>query len=301
MAAASTAPDHPEIARLIAPNPGPLTLGGTNSYVVGRDPAYVIDPGPDDPGHIAGLREEAESRGGLAGVLLTHSHADHTDGVARLGGELLWGAPSATDEAAVLTAVLEAGGEALPSTSGPELAGDRRVSASGAVSAGPDVSAASSTPTPLMSPMAGPFTVVATPGHAAEHVCFVCDQVCFCGDLILGEGSSIVPPAAAGGSLADYMRSLERLSVLDLELICPGHGAWITDPAAKIAEYRAHRAERESKLIDALKAGEQSRTRLLELAWDDVPSELRAAAALAMQAHLEKLATEGWSIGELRD
>ena len=64
--------------RFVAPNPGAMTLEGTNSYVVGADPAYVIDPGPDDAGHVAALREEAERRGGLGGVLLTHSHGDHS-------------------------------------------------------------------------------------------------------------------------------------------------------------------------------------------------------------------------------
>ena len=76
-----TAPGHPEIVRFVAPNPGPMTLEGTNTYVVGSDPAYVIDPGPDDAGHVAALREEAERRGGLGGVLLTHSHGDHSAAV----------------------------------------------------------------------------------------------------------------------------------------------------------------------------------------------------------------------------
>ena len=73
-----TAPGRPEIARIVAPNPGPMTLEGTNTYVVLRDPAFVIDPGPDDPGHIEAVADEAERRGGIGGVLLTHSHADHS-------------------------------------------------------------------------------------------------------------------------------------------------------------------------------------------------------------------------------
>ena len=139
----------------------------------------------------------------------------------------------------------------------------------------------------------GPFTVIATPGHAADHVAFVRGDVCFCGDLILGTGSSIVPPAVGGGSLTDYLSSLDRLAGRDMELLAPGHGPWITDPAAKIAEYREHRLERERRLIAALEAGERSRAALLATAWDDVPEQLRPAAAIAMQAHFEKLAAEG--------
>jgi glyoxylase-like metal-dependent hydrolase (beta-lactamase superfamily II) len=229
-------PGHPEIVRIVAPNPGPMTLQGTNSYVVGADPAYVIDPGPADEGHVAALREEAERRGGLGGILLTHSHGDHADAVPLLDA-----------------AVIEA----------------------------------------------GPFEVVPTPGHADDHVCFVAGRVCFSGDLVLGEGSSFVPPD--GGSLIAYLDSLRRIGDLDLDLMCPGHGPYITDPRAKVREYIEHRLDRERKLVAALDAGERSRARLLDAAWDDVPAELRGAAAIVMQAHLEKLDAEGRLPGPLRD
>jgi glyoxylase-like metal-dependent hydrolase (beta-lactamase superfamily II) len=227
----------------VAPNPGPMTLGGTNTYVVGREPAFVIDPGPDDAGHIDAVAAEAARRGGLAGTLLTHSHADHAAGAGRLSAPLLWGGGRGTDP--------------------------------------------------------GPFTVVPTPGHARDHVCFVLRGACFTGDLILGEGSSYVPPD--GGSLAAYMDSLRAVGELELELLCPGHGPFVTDPAAKIAEYLRHRLDRERKLSAALDAGERSRARLLDAAWDDVPSELRGAAAQVMQAHLEKLEAEGRLPADLRE
>ena len=102
-----------------------------------------------------------------------------------------------------------------------------------------------------------------------------------------------MPPAAAGGSLADYMDSLERVAELRPTLMCPGHGPWITDPAAKIASYAEHRRERERLLLAALDEGLRSRDELLDAAWSDVPEPLRPAAALAMQAHLEKLEAEG--------
>jgi glyoxylase-like metal-dependent hydrolase (beta-lactamase superfamily II) len=226
-----TAPGRPEIARIVAPNPGPMTLQGTNTYLVGHGPAFVIDPGPDEEGHIAAVRSEAERRGGIGGVVLTHGHLDHAAGVERLGAAVLAG------------------------------------------------------------PRPGPLTAIPTPGHAEDHVCLLLEGACFTGDLILGEGSSYVPPD--GGSLAAYLESLRRLSELDLELLCPGHGPWITEPAAKIGEYLEHRLEREHKLLAALDAGERSRARLLDAAWDDVPAELRPAAAQVMQAHLDKLATEG--------
>ena len=91
-------PGHPEIARIVAPNPGPMTLEGTNTYLVGSHPAYVIDPGPADRAHLAAVRRAAEQRGGIAGVLLTHSHADHSAGVPMLEAPLLFGAIGAGDE-----------------------------------------------------------------------------------------------------------------------------------------------------------------------------------------------------------
>ncbi len=247
-----------------------MTLAGTNTYIVGSDPAWVIDPGPAIAGHIEAVTAETERRGGLGAVLLTHSHIDHNEGVEMLGLEPIWGSSQASDEGAALAAAAEETG--IPKVRGSHPPPDSE---------------------------AGPFTVVPTPGHARDHAVFVLGDVCFCGDLILGEGSAIVPPLAGGGSLADYLRSLDRVASLGAELLCPGHGPWITDPAGRISEYREHRLDRERRLLAALESGERSRARLLEAGWSDVPAAMRGAAALAMQAHLEKLAGEGTRVGEL--
>jgi glyoxylase-like metal-dependent hydrolase (beta-lactamase superfamily II) len=243
-----------------------MTLDGTNTYVVGREPAWVVDPGPDVPEHLEAVRAEGEARGGIAGVVLTHSHADHSAGVEALGVPLAYGEVGEGDESVLF------GG----------AASDWR----DANSLHPPVVNGSST-------RIGPFAVIPTPGHARDHVVFLWEDVCFCGDLVLGEGSSIVPPAAFRGSLGDYMDSLRRVRELDVRLLAPGHGPLIDDAAAKIDEYLAHREDRERRLVAALEAGERSRSRLLERVWDDVPEILRPAAAMAMQAHLEKLAADG--------
>jgi glyoxylase-like metal-dependent hydrolase (beta-lactamase superfamily II) len=144
----------------------------------------------------------------------------------------------------------------------------------------------------------GGLRALATPGHAPDHVCLLTgDGVCFSGDLVLGAGSTFVPPD--GGSLAAYMDSLRRVQAEPLELICPGHGPWIEDPAAKLAEYVEHREMRERRLLAALERGERSREALLEEVWDDVPAEVRPAAAMVMQAHLDKLEAEGRFEGSL--
>lgn len=229
------APGHAEILRIIAPNPGAMTLQGTNTYLYGSGPCAVIDPGPDDERHLVAIHAAAEERGGIGLVLLTHSHGDHADGAERLGVEVV-----------------------LPND-GEEHLGLR---------------------------------TVATPGHAPDHVCLItADGVCFSGDLVLGVGSTFVPPD--GGSLAAYMDSLRRIQAEAIELIAPGHGPWIADPAAKLAEYVEHREMRERRLLAALDRGERSRDALLDEAWSDVPPQMREAAAMVMQAHLDKLGAEG--------
>jgi glyoxylase-like metal-dependent hydrolase (beta-lactamase superfamily II) len=229
-----------------APNAGPYTLSGTNSWIVGRDPAYVIDPGPALPGHLDALAAEVAARGGAAAILLTHDHPDHAEGAAPLSQRI--GAPIAALRP----------GAALALTDGLAL---------------------------------GPLTVLATPGHAADHVAFLDGRVCFSGDLVLGEGSVFV--AAERGALGAYLASLERLRALDLELIAPGHGPLVTDPHAKLDEYRAHRLDRERRLLEALDDGLRDRDELLDRVWSEVPAELRPAAAATLAAHLDKLEDEG--------
>jgi len=254
----TSAPGHPEIARIVAPNPGPMTLEGTNTYLYGADPCVAIDPGPDDAGHLKAVLEVADERGGIDIVLLTHSHSDHADGAEELA--------AATVERRGLRA---AGGAWKPKVVLPSDGEEH-----------------------------GGLRALATPGHAADHVCLLsADGVCFSGDLMLGEGSTFVPPD--GGSLAAYMNSLRLLQAEPLELICPGHGPWVTDPAAKLAEYVEHREMRERRLLAALERGERSRAALLAEAWDDVPVELLPMAAMAMEAHLEKLEAEGRLPGNL--
>jgi glyoxylase-like metal-dependent hydrolase (beta-lactamase superfamily II) len=137
----------------------------------------------------------------------------------------------------------------------------------------------------------GGLRALATPGHAADHVVFLSDDgACFCGDLVLGLGSTIVPPG--GNSLAAFLDSLALLEAQNLTLMCPGHGPWITDPAAKLAEYVEHRMMRERRLLTSLDSGERSRAALLAAVWDDVPPELLPMAAMAMESHLEKLEHE---------
>ena len=220
-----------------APNPSALTLDGTNTYVTH---GWIVDPGPAIPAHVDAVRRAVNGR--IEGVVLTHSHADHSEAASAFGVPVTL--PSDRDEV-------------------------------------------------------GPFRAVGTPGHSADSVCLVIGDVCFTGDTVLGAGSVFIAPGE--GSLSAYLESLRRLRSLDLEVLCPGHGPCVWDPAAKLDEYIEHRLDRERRLLEALSAGLRTEEELLDAAWPEVPAELRPAAALTLAAHMEKLSEEGGLPADLND
>ncbi len=230
-----------------AHNPGMLTLTGTNTWIVGRDPCWIVDPGPLLEEHLAAVSAEVEARGGAAGIVVTHDHADHADGASELAGRL----GGVTVHAARLSG-------AKP------IAGGERI---------------------------GPFEIVATPGHAPDHLAYVVERVCFTGDAVLGMGSVFIAPDP--GALSGYLSALEGLRERDLERLYPGHGPEVDDPAAHVGGYIAHRREREAKLVAGLADGRRSFDELLDAAWPEVPAALRPIAQLTLRAHLDKLAEEG--------
>jgi glyoxylase-like metal-dependent hydrolase (beta-lactamase superfamily II) len=248
------------VALVRASNTGPLTLSGTNTWLV-DEPAWLVDPGPADPGHLERVIVAAEERGGLAGIVLTHAHLDHSESVPLLRER--FGASVAAGRGEVSSGPFQE-----PSIAGLEL----------------DV-------TLCDGDAYGPFRVVGTPGHSSDHVTLVRGDLAFCGDTVLGEGSVFIPPG--GGSLSAYLESLRRLRALGLAVLCPGHGPVVWDANAKLDEYLAHRLDRERRLVDALARGLRSNDELLDNVWDDAPAALRPAAELTLEAHLEKLRGEG--------
>ncbi len=236
-----------DIARIRADNPGPFTLSGTNTWVVGRDPCWVVDPGPALDEHLGAIVREVSARGGAAGIVLTHDHADHAEAAPALreaAGAQVWAAR--WDGA------------------------DRRVAAGDRL---------------------GPFEVLGTPGHAPDHLAFVVGGACCTGDAVLGEGSVFVAPDP--GAMAGYLAALRELRELHLDVLCPGHGPPVADPAGKLDGYIAHRLDRERRLLDALAEGLRGAGEILDRVWDDAPAPLRPAAAVTLAAHLDKLADEG--------
>jgi glyoxylase-like metal-dependent hydrolase (beta-lactamase superfamily II) len=239
-------PGH-DLVGIRAKNPGPFTLSGTNSWLVGRGSVWLVDPGPADDEHLSAIRTEIGRRGALGGIALTHDHPDHAAAVPAIRAAHP-DAPLAAARGEV--DVLLRNGDTF-----------------------------------------GPLEVLATPGHAPDHLAFVTGTAALTGDAVLGEGSVFISPDP--GALVGYLQALGRLRERDLDVLCPGHGPPVHDPKAKIDEYVAHRLERERRLLDALDRGKRSIDCLLAEAWSDAPARLRPAATVTLAAHLDKLADEG--------
>ena len=248
----------PRAACLLAPNPSPMTLDGTNTWVIaepGSSSVVVVDPGPDDEGHLRRVHAAAVAGDRrVAKILLTHGHPDHSAGAARLAE--LTGAPvQAADP-----------GHRL----GPEGLADGDVVTAGGCE----------------------LRVVATPGHSADSVCLLlpADGALFTGDTVLGRGTTVI---ARDGNLGDYLRTLGQLRDLaearEVGLLLPGHGPMLADPLGTLDYYLSHRAERLDQVRSALAAGATTPAEIVAMIYTDVDPSVWPAAEWSVRAQLDYL------------
>ena len=245
------------IEHLLAPNAGPMTGAGTNTYLV-HDRAgtvAVVDPGPNDPRHMQAILDVARPLGHITSIMVTHGHLDHLPGAFPLRERT--GAPLV--------------GHAL-------LPGVQRELADGDTWAVGRVQ----------------LTALETPGHSDDSLCYwePSQRAVFTGDLVAGVGTVIVDDSPGG--LARYMSSLERLLALGESRIYPGHGPTVEDGLRKLREYLSHRSMRERQILEVLaRDGPRSVQQIVEQVYTGLLPELLPMAARNVRAHLDKLATEG--------
>lgn len=243
-----------------APNPSPMTLTGTNAYLVdaGDATAIVIDPGPPIERHVQALVDAARERGlTISTIAITHGHPDHAPAAAllkRATGATIYAHPRST----------------VPRDQDLPLEGELRRGTR-------------------------ELKVVDAPGHTFDHVVFYEPEArtLFTGDTILGQGTVVIAPP--GGAMRPYQRTLERLmhEFRDARTIRGGHGPLVRNASAKIAEYIEHRRARERELLDALARGPQTIPQLVHRIYATTSPQLWPAAARQLLAYLEALEQEG--------
>jgi glyoxylase-like metal-dependent hydrolase (beta-lactamase superfamily II) len=255
-----TAELEPLVTRVLAPNPSGMTLDGTNTYLVGAPgsgQAVLVDPGPDDPEHLAAVEAALAARDArCVAVLVTHHHGDHAEAAQP------WGARFDAQVAAARADVAGPRGRVLEP-------GERLALAGTAVG------------------------VVPTPGHTGDHLAFRLESgAVLVGDHVLGRGTSVVTHPE--GDVVAYLESLRRVHDLGPSALYCGHGPELTeDPTAVLDFYLAHRAYREAQILDALTGGPCTVDQLVETIYAAYPPEVRPAAAQSTPATLAKQLTEG--------
>lgn len=249
----------PGVRRLLAPNASLMTGPGTNTYLLGDPIVAVIDPGPDDPHHVAAIRAAAPQ---LQTIYVTHTHRDHS--------------PAATALRDSTRALVVGLAPPRDGRQDPGFVADRapvrdevfRLQDRG-------------------------LRAIDTPGHASNHVCYLLepDGLLFSGDHVLDGVTPVI--LAPDGSMVDYLQSLSRLLDYPLRAIAPGHGSVLREPRRVIEAVVAHRLAREQKVVTRLREmGTSSIESLLVRVYDDVSAALHPYARLTLEAHLIKLLAE---------
>jgi hydroxyacylglutathione hydrolase len=264
----------PGIERITAPNPGPFTFHGTNSYIVGTSCVAVIDPGPENEAHWQALTAALAGRR-VTHIFVTHTHRDHSPLAHRLKAET--GAPTV--------------GEGPHRPARPLRDGEINPFAESADSAFvPDIALRDG------ETIAGDgwaLTCVPTPGHTANHAAFALEGsgILFSGDHVMAWSTSIVAPP--DGAMADYMASLDRLIARGDRLLLPGHGGPVKDPPVFLRALKTHRRMRERAILERIRAGDGRIADMVKAIYRETDPKLHGAAALSVLAHIEELVERG--------
>ena len=262
---------EPLVRRVLAPNPSPFTYTGTESYIVGAQGVVaVIDPGPNEPAHLAALRA-AIGDAEVAAICCTHTHRDHSPAAVPL--QTATGAPVIGCAALVLDSTGQRSDDGFDATYTPD-----RVLRDGESLSGPDWT----------------LTAVATPGHTSNHLCFALAEsgALFTGDHVMGWSTTVIIPPE--GDMAAYMASLDKLHRREDRVYYPAHGAPVDNPRQFVRGLIGHRRQRERQILKLLDDGMQGiEAELVPAMYKGTDRKLWPAAGRSVLAHLIDLEQRG--------
>ncbi|GAA6207545.1 MBL fold metallo-hydrolase [Cognatishimia sp. WU-CL00825] len=269
---------QPGLRCVLAPNPSPMTHWGTNTYLLGHKELVVIDPGPDDTGHLNAILKAVGSDQTIAKIIVTHTHKDHSPLARRLsaqtGAEIYgFGDADAGRSAVMRQLSLQGdigGGEGI----------DLLFQAHHEVSHHQEIDCE-----------LAPLKVLHTPGHIGNHICLSWDEVCFTGDHVMGWASSLVSPP--DGDLTDFMASCDMLQGGKWLKFYSGHGAPIDNPGDRLNWLISHRKSRENQIVKALENRQANAAQLTAQIYHDINPALLRAAERNVLAHLVDLYKRG--------
>jgi len=261
----------PQIRRLVAPNPSPMTYTGTNTYLLGLRDIAIIDPGPDNDAHFAAIVSAIAPDQKITKILVTHAHLDHAPLARRLSAHC--GAP------------IYAYGDSGAGRSAQMIA----LSAAGAIGGGegvdydfqPDITLKDGA---VLDHEGQELIAIWTPGHFGNHMAFSWNGALFSGDHVMAWASTMISPP--DGDLGAFRRSCAQLQQHRERLYLPGHGDAIEDGPARLHWLLAHRQERESQIISHLQGQPNTAQGLAEAIYTDIDPRLIHAATRNVLAHL---------------
>ncbi|GAA3710513.1 MBL fold metallo-hydrolase [Sphingomonas cynarae] len=265
---------EPLVTRILAPNPSPYTHTGTQTHIVGDRDVAVIDPGPDDPAHLAAILAAIDDRP-VRAIVITHHHRDHSPAsrplAAATGVPIVGATPFA----------------AASDVGRSDASFDHAYAPDSVLAEGDTVGGDGWT-----------LTALATPGHTSNHLCFALaeTQALFSGDHVMGWATSVVSPP--DGDMGAYMASLERLLERDDRVYYPGHGEAVENPRRLVRGMLGHRRQREGQILRLLREDAREIGAMVGRMYAGLDPRLVPAAERSVLAHLYDLGRRGLVIGE---